>query len=393
MKIIIIGNGAAGISAAESILENKGNTHLEIKMITTEDASIYYRPMLSDYISQPSLPNRFFLHPFAWYEENSISLIHGVAVTEINRDKKQVTLDNGQAHAYDKLVIATGSYNFIPPFKGADLPEVKSLRTLKDAETIKAMIEPSKHALVIGGGLLGLELGWQMIQLGLKVTVIEMMERLLPRQLDPEASALFLKKVEATGMTVMTGVGTDSILGDTHVEGIKLSTGEIVKGDYVFISIGIRADVTLAQKSGLTINRGIVVDEHMRTSDPDVFAAGDCAEYEAINFAIWPEAVSQGKVAGMNLVGKDSTYETLVPFNIYHGMNMRLFSIGDVGSQGEEAYEILRFEDGDHFEKIFFKDNVITGGILLGNISKSAKLKNALLKKFDKEAYLKSIEG
>lgn len=393
MKIIVIGNGAAGISAVESILENQVDDNYEIKIITNEDASIYYRPMLSDYISQPSLPNRFFLHPFAWYEENKIELIHGIPVIEILKEKNQVKLEDGRLLPYDKLIITTGSYNFIPPFEGVNLPEVKSLRTLKDAEIIKKMIRPSNHAVVIGGGLLGLELGWQMIKLGLKVTVVEMMERLLPRQLDPEASALFLEKVKETGMHIITGIGTDSILGNQHVEGVKLSNGDIINCDYVFVSIGIRADVALAQQAGLNIGKGIIVNDQMQTSIENIYAAGDCAEHKGINYGIWPEAVSQGKIAGLNIVGHKTSYESLVPFHIYHGMNMRLFSIGDVGSLGEQSYEVIRFEYDDHFEKIFFKDGMITGGILMGNISKSAKLKNALSHKLSKEAFLESLKG
>ncbi|GAU77104.1 NAD(P)/FAD-dependent oxidoreductase [Fusibacter sp. 3D3] len=393
MKVIVIGNGAAGISAVESLIENQVDTHYDIKIITNEDASIYYRPMLSDYISQSALPNRFFLHPFAWYEENKIELIHGIPVVEILKAKKQIKLQDDRFLPYDKLIIATGSYNFIPPLEGVALPEVKSLRTLKDAEFIKKMVKPSKHAVVIGGGLLGLELGWQMIKLGLKVTVIEMMERLLPRQLDAEASGLFLEKVEATGMQIITGVGTDSILGDHHVEGIRLSNGKTITCDYVFISIGIKADIALAEQAGLEVGKGITVNAQMQTSDANIYAAGDCAEYDGINYGIWPEAVLQGKTAGLNIANQKTSYETLVPFNIYHGMNMRLFSIGDVGSLGEKAYEIIRFEYDDHFEKIFFKEGIITGGILIGNISKSAKLKSALFHKLTKEAFLESLKS
>ncbi|MBF4693536.1 NAD(P)/FAD-dependent oxidoreductase [Fusibacter ferrireducens] len=393
MKIIVIGNGAAGISAVESILENQVDNAYEIKIITSEEASIYYRPMLSDYISQSALPNRFFLHPYAWYEENNIELICGMTVTEILKAQNQVKLKDNRLLSYDKLILATGSYNFIPPLEGVHLPEVKSLRTLKDAEHIKKMVQPSKHAVVVGGGLLGLELGWQMIQLGLKVTVVEMMERLLPKQLDPEASALFLEKVKETGMHIVTGLGTNSILGTEHVEGVKLSNDEIIPCDYVLFSIGIRADVALAQQAGLDIDKGIIVNDQMQTSVENIYAAGDCAEYLGINYAIWPEAVSQGKTAGLNAIGQKASYDVLVPFHIYHGMNMRLFSIGDVGRLGETAYDIVRFKKDDHFEKFFFKEGIITGGILMGNISKSAKLKNALAHKLTKEAFLESIKG
>lgn len=388
--IVIIGNGAAGISAAESIAEINHSevSPSEITLISTEPGAVYYRPMLSEYLSEESLPKRFYLHSIDWYTENKIRLLQETKVSSIDRESKTLTLSDDTSLIYDKLILATGSYNFVPPMPGAALKNVKNLRTLEDAEEIRSIIKAGKKAVVIGGGLLGLELGWQLLQKGISVTVVEMMERLLPRQLDTEASALFLEKVLDTGMNILTGVGTEAILGEEEVSGVKLSNGETIPADYVFISIGVRADVGLAKACGLNLNRGILVDGRMCTSDPSIFAAGDCAEFDGVNYAIWPEATAQGKVAGINATGGNALYEQTIPFNIYHGMNLRLFSIGDAGSLGDSEYEIHRHRDGDNFEKIFAKNNQVVGGVLMGNISRSAKLKKALQSRLSLSEYL-----
>ncbi|MBS7527309.1 NAD(P)/FAD-dependent oxidoreductase [Fusibacter paucivorans] len=383
-KVIIIGNGAAGISAAESIVAQK--SLVEVTILTNEDANVYFRPMLSEYLSMDALPKRFYLHDDAWYAEQNITLRKGVQVNRIDATAKQVVLSSGEALTYDKLILAAGSYNFVPPFPGADYANVYNLRTLADANAIRAQITKGKKAVVIGGGLLGLELGWQLLQAGLDVSVVEMMDRLLPRQLDHEASEIFMEKVLATGMKVLTGVGTKAIEGNDHsATGVALDNGDVLPADLVFISIGIRADIKLAQTADLKVNRGILVNSNMETSVADIYACGDCAEFEGINYAIWPEALAQGKTAGLSAIGIHQPYETVIPFNIYHGMNLRLFSMGDV-SEGDDV-AIKSNGNKEAYEKYFFKNDKIVGGILLGNIAKSSKLKKAIAEGITQDAF------
>lgn len=387
-KIIIIGNGAAGNAALEEILKSQESHHVTV--ISSEPTPAYYRPMLSEYLSEAKLPKRFYLHELSWYSDNHVDFINGKTVTEIHPDTNQVSIGTQKLH-YDVLILATGSNNFIPPMPGADLENVISLRTLEDAETIKQMAMKAKKTAIIGGGLLGLELGWQLIKAGLSVDVIEMMDRLLPRQLDPEASEIFEQKVEAAGIHVIKGVQTKAVLGDTKAESVELGNGATIEADFVAFSIGVRADIKLAKAAGIKTDRGICVDDHMRTNYENIFAAGDCAEFKGINYAIWPEATDQGKIAGLNAIGKRAVYDPIVPFNIYSGMNMRLFSIGDVGGNPGLNYETHKNQDDTHFEKYYFVDDVIVGGILLDDISKSAKLKKALLSKTHKSEFLSSL--
>lgn len=375
-RIVIIGNGAAGNAALEEIISSKGD--YDITVITAEKTPPYYRPMLSEYISVKEIPKRFYLHDHNWYKDNNIKILYGTEVTAIHTDAQTLSILDGDPIAYDKLLLCIGSHNFIPPIPGAELEHVMDLRHLEDAEILKSKAWNSKKAVIIGGGLLGLELGWQLRKLNVEVSVIEMMDRLLPRQLDTEASQLFEKKVLETGIKVIKGVQTHEIYGTSAAEGVKISSGESIDADFVVISIGIRAEVKLAQDAGLLINRGILVNDFMQTNIKNIYAAGDCAEHQGTNFAIWPEAVEQGKIAGLNMIDDKSVYTPVVPFNIYHGMNLRLFSIGDVGGNPANTYEVIRKGDDENFEKYFFLNDKIVGGVLMGNISKSSKLKKGV---------------
>lgn len=388
-KVVIIGNGAAGNAAAEEIL--KQNDSHEITIITKEASPIYYRPMLSEYVSEKELPKRFYLHDLNWYQENDITLTTSSVVKQILPEKNNVILDNGDKLHYDSLILCTGSSNFIPPMPGSDLKNVVSLRTFDDAEMIKSLARTHKKTVIIGGGLLGLELGWQLRKLNITVDVVEMMDRLLPRQLDLEASKLFEEKVLKTGINVLKGVQTKGIVGKEVVEGVELSDGTILEADFVIFSIGVRANTTLAKEAGINTDRGIIVDDFMKTSQSDIYAAGDCAEHKGVNYAIWPESVDQGKIAGLNAIGIRSVYEPVIPFNIYQGMNMRLFSIGDVGGNQGMDYDTHKIEDSKHFEKYFFVDDVLVGGILLDDISKSSKLKKALSNRVLKKDFIEAL--
>ncbi|OJV63263.1 MAG: hypothetical protein BGO41_11280 [Clostridiales bacterium 38-18] len=384
-KLIIVGNGAAGNSALEEILAS--GEAFDITVVTMEATPPYYRPMLSEYISETEIPNRFYLHNHDWYVTHGIDIKYETALDEIHPELKTIKLSNGEELQYDSLILATGSRNFIPPIPGIDKSNVLNLRDLTDAETLKKFAWHKKTAVIIGGGLLGLELGWQMTKLNVEVTVVEMMERLLPRQLDAEASVLFEEKVKETGIKVIKGVQTKEIIGTEVAHGVLLSDGTILPADFIAVSIGVRAETTSARKAGINTDRAIIVDDFMKTNIEGIFAAGDCAEYKGVNYAIWPEAIEQGRIAALNALGKNVPYVPVTPFNIYHGLNLRLFSIGDVGSDTNASYDIYSYSTEDHFEKFFYKSGKVVGGILIGDISKSSKLKRAVTEEMSREDF------
>jgi flavorubredoxin/NADPH-dependent 2,4-dienoyl-CoA reductase/sulfur reductase-like enzyme/rubredoxin len=372
--IVIIGNGAAGISAAEAII--KRNKQATITMIDREPYNAYYKPMLSDYIANDTNIASVFLHDVDWYTDNKIQFKRGREVIRINRENKSLLLRGEGNIQYDKLIISVGSYAFIPPIKNINVKGIVSLRTMTDALKIKELAERSKRTIIIGGGLLGLEVADEIIKMGVEVTVIELSERILPRQLDKKGAAFLEKSIQKTGIQLLTGVSVDEIIGSNQVSGVRLNDGRVLESDLVFVSVGIRADITLGKEASLETNKSIIVDQYMRTNDENIYAAGDVAEYEGINYGIWPEAMEQGRVAGANAVGDKIAYKTITPINIFNGMSMNVLSIGQVIDTEVTGISEMVYEDQDNmiYKRIIFEKDKMIGGILIGDNGKSKLL-------------------
>ncbi len=372
-NIVVVGNNAAGTAAVEAI--RKRNTVATITMISAEAHLGYYRPMLSDYLSDSHNLDMFYLHDQAWYDDNKIQLVLGKKAMTIHKEDQVVELEDGTRVKYDQLILANGSHNFVPKITDAHLPGVFTLKSIDDANAIKSMAKKVKSAVVIGAGLLGLEAAWELKHLGLDVTVVEVADRILPRQLDLEGSEIFEAGVAASGVHIMKGAVANAILGKEKAEGVVLCDGETVKGDLVLISAGVRANIALAQTAGLATDRGVIVDEKMRTSVANIYAAGDVAEYQGISYAVWPEALEQGKIAGANAIGDDLAYSHMTPSNVFNGMNMSVFSIGDIG-RDNLAYKVVADKNpsDNMYRKLYFVDDSFVGGILIGDVTKTMSL-------------------
>ncbi|MBF8982586.1 FAD-dependent oxidoreductase [Lutibacter sp. B2] len=373
-KIIIIGNNGAGTSAAEAIRER--NKVCSIEMISNEEILGYYRPNLTKNFLANSTEKDFYLHPQEWYDENNIKVTLGTTVTKIMPNEKKIILSNNETTSYDKLVLANGSNNFVPPINGFDKTGVFTLRNFHDVNTIKEFSSKSTKAVIIGGGILGLETAWTLKKLGLNITVIEMANRLLPRQLDLLGSDLLEKNIQKESIHMVKGTSVASILGDGHVTGVETKDGQLIECDLVIISAGVRANIQLAKDALIDTNRGVLVDETMKTSDEDIYACGDVAEFDGINFALWEEATLQGKVAGANVVGGSMTYKTITPVVSFQGMNINVFSIGDIGSDENKSYKTTEMTDLNNniYQKMYFNNDSFVGGVLMGDVSKSINM-------------------
>lgn len=387
MRIVIVGGSAAGVSAAEAIRER--NQKASIEIITGESQLAYYRPMLSDYLNGSHDENRFFLHSEQWYVENNIQVTLNTLVTGIQPETKSLTLSDGSSKTYDKLILANGSANMKPPVIDIDKKGVFSLKSVDDAEEIKAYAKKAKRCVVIGAGLLGLEAAWELKSLGLEIVVLERENRALPRQLDLDASNLFETGIERSQIGFYKDVNASAIVGKESVEGVQLNNGEFIACDMVIYSTGVKPCTDLVKDTEIACNRGILVDDTMATNVPDIYACGDVTEYQGIVYGIWPVAIDQGKIAGANAVGDSLTFKPAIPANVFNGMHMKVFSIGDIGR--DEKYHYKEVGDIQEkqgiYKKMYFVNQHFVGGILMGDVGQSL----TMIRGVAKEATLKDM--
>ena len=375
---MILGNGAAGFSAAKAIRERDKTG--SVILVSEEPYSAYNRPMLTKALLSGLEASQIAIEPESWYEENSVVQILGRRVTAVDPKEKEVTLSDGAKFKYTKLIYALGAECFIPPIEGAGKAQVVSIRHLEDVKKTEALIPGARHAAVIGGGVLGLEAAWELKKAGLKVTVLEAAPMLMGRQLD-EAAGEMLKAIgEGVGISIYTGVQAAAIEGTDAVSGVRLADGTVIPAELVVISAGVRANTALASAAGLETERAVVVDGHMRTSVPDIYACGDCAQYQGMNYAVWPEAAEQGRVAGACAAGDDVSYEPVPPALTFNGMNTALYAVGDNGKRPGLIYRTVEFKDMGRrqYEKYYFFNNRLCGVILIGDTSKMAALTEAV---------------
>jgi NAD(P)H-nitrite reductase large subunit len=321
-------------------------------------------------------PVNFYIKPAEWYQENNIKLTLGTTVNEIRKDSKELVLSNGETRSYDKLILATGAKAFIPPIKGAEQEGVFAIRTLEGVNMLQKFLKQVKKAVVIGGGILGLEAAWELKKAGKEVTVIELSPNIMNKQLDERGSELLRAATEKAGIRVITNTGIEEISGDGKATGVKLVDGTLVSADLVICSTGVRQNIELAKAIGIETGRSIKVNEKMETGVEGIYACGDCAEFNGANYAIWGQAVEMGKAAGINAVGDEYKYEAFIPSNAFSGMGTSLFAVGDNGKDPEKVYKTFEVFDGakNTYEKLYFVNNRFCGGILLGDVSKSARL-------------------
>lgn len=375
---VILGNGAAGIYAAKAIRERDRTG--SIIMISNEAYSAYNRPMLTKSIRADLNAEELAVVPGEWYRENHVYELLGKEVIRIDSAEKEIETKDGLKMQYTKLIYALGSECFVPPIPGIQKPQAIAIRRLDDVKKVAELLPKIKHTVVIGGGVLGLEAAWEIKKSGSEVTVLELAPQLMGRQLDETAAELLQEISEAQGIAIQTGVQIAEITGETAVTGVKLGSGEVLPAELVIVSCGVRANTALAKEAGMEIERAVVVNENMETSLADIYACGDCAQYQGVNYAIWPEAAEQGKTAGANAAGDTLKY-TAVPAALnFHGMDTALFSAGDNGKNPNLEYTTEEFLDREkkQYRKLYFSKERLCGVILIGDMSKRAELMETL---------------
>ena len=381
-QYLIIGNGVAGTTAAEAI--RKRDKEGAITIVTDESVPFYWRIQLNEFISGDVTEEKLYARKQSWYKEQDIDLKLKTRIQggEVN-DKVVFTQDN-QKLFYDRLLVATGSHSFVPPIKGADKKGVFTLRSFQDAHDIMDWAKKIKDVVMIGGGLLGLEAGNALRKLGKKVMVVEFFPRLLPRQLDIPGAQRLQAIMEGMGFSFRLGAKTQEITGDGGVKGVLLEGGETLPAEMVIVSAGVRPNLDLAKALGLDHDKGIKIDERLRTNKPDVFAAGDVAEFKGIPYGIWTAAMEQGKVAGSNMTGEEALYEGTVMANTLKVVGIDLASAGEIDV--DNKFEAKTLTDDKHYKKVVIQNNQLVGCIMLGDTKGFNKITKMMAEKQDVSA-------
>jgi nitrite reductase (NADH) large subunit len=361
-QYLIIGNGVAGTTAAEHI--RKQDKEGGITIVTDEDLPFYYRVRLNDFISGDISETQLVAKKESWYEERNISLRLKTRIMDVNLQEKMAVTEDNQGFSYDRLLMATGSHSFVPPIKGSVRKGVFALRNIQDARNISAYAKNVEEIVLIGGGLLGLEAGHALLKLGKRIMVVEFFPRLLPRQLDVEGARRLQKIMEDMGFSFRLGAKTEEIMGEHQVSGVQLEGGESLSAGMVIVSAGVRPNMALAKSLGLNTDKGIVVDEHLRTNQPDIYAAGDVSEFQGVPYGIWPAAMEQGMIAGSNMAGSDIQYSGTTIANSLKVAGIDLASAGNIDAENEFGSRIVM--DENVYKKVVIKDNQIIGCIMLG---------------------------
>lgn len=373
MKIVIIGNGIAATSAATKIREFDASC--EITMLSDENTPFYSRPRLLDYLAGKVSFEQITIKSEQWYNKLNIELVSGAKVFSITPQENKIITSKGDI-SYDALLVASGASAATPPFFRPDLKNVFRLRTKEDADRIIAAAQHVRTAAIIGGGLLGIETGFALTSRGLTTTVIEIADRLLPKQLDAESSLLLKASLEEKGLRFLTGKQAAALDADREGLCITCTDATVLRADIIVVSAGIRPNVGFLEGSGVNVGRGIIVDEKLRTNIGNIYAAGDCAEFRSTLYGIWPAAKEQGEIAGAIIAGQDAVYNGSIMSAKLKVVGIEVASIGDIAVGLGTRTESQR--EGSSFRKLFYENGRLKGAIFIGDTSDYFKLQKEI---------------
>ena len=369
-RLVLIGNGMAGVRTLEEILARTPHA-FSVTVFGAEPFGNYDRIMLSPVLAGEKRFEAIVTHDRSWYEQNDIELIAGEPAVGIDRENRTVTGANGTVRSYDVLLIATGSNPVIVPVPGRELPGVVSFRDIADVETMLAAAREGKRdAVVIGGGLLGLEAANGLMRNGMRVTVLHLMPTLMERQLDTVSADMLRADLAARGLSVVTEANTKAIRGTGRVESVELSDGWTIPADLVVMAVGIRPNIALAEQAGLVCGRGIQVDDGMRTSDPAIYAVGECVEHRGTLFGLIAPLWDMAKVAADRIAAVAETdYVPTVSGTRLKVTGIDMFSAGDFTGDAETDTIVYRDPARGVHKKLMVRGEKLVGAVLYGDAS------------------------
>jgi nitrite reductase (NADH) large subunit len=370
-RLVVVGNGMAAMRTLEALL-SRAPSRYDMRVIGAEPHPNYNRIMLSAVLAGEKTVDEIVIHPRDWYAENGVRLLTGHPVAAIDAAAKTVSIAGADAAVrYDKLLLATGSKPLAPPMLGLDLPGVRAFRDIADVEAMIAASEHYRRAIVIGGGLLGLEAAWGLKRRGMSVAVVHLMPTLMERQLDMTAGDFLRSDLEARDIAFFTNCQAAGIVGSQRAEGVLLTDGRQIVGDLVVLAVGIRPNIDLAVAAGLDVNRGILVGDDMRTSDPSVYAVGECIEHNGRVFGLVAPIWEQAEVCGARLAGDEqAAYLPSPVFTSLKITGVNVFSAGVLVAE-DAADEELTLHDARRgiYKKLVLRDRRIVGSVLYGHVA------------------------
>ncbi|MDN5344857.1 MAG: hypothetical protein PWQ18_969 [Clostridia bacterium] len=370
MRNVIIGGGPAGYNAAKA-LRAAGE---EVTLISQENVPYYSRVLITHFLGDLKPRENVFLAGQDCYQALGVTAKMGRQAVAVDAASRKVALDNGEVLLYDNLLVASGSKPYIPPIQGTSLPGVFSLYTLNDAENIKQWIHPGEAVVIIGGGLVSLKGLEALLEMDVKISLVEIMDHILPQMLDARAANILEDALQQAGVDLYLANSVRSIEGDGRVERVCLKDGRILPCQMVIIGTGVKPALDFLEGTGVKIDRGVVVDKYLQSSVPGIYAAGDAAAaYDVIYGdnrvnALWPVAVTQGRLAGINMAGGRKPYSGSTGFNTLELLGLRFVSFGFINAP-EGYQEAASFPPGgQYYRKLIYKGNVIKGGVLVNDI-------------------------
>lgn len=397
MEYVIVGASAAGMAAAEAI--RKRDPSADIVMLSDETHPPYYRPLIPYLIYREKTGEDILRQ--ARLTPSNLDLRLGLRATHLDPKNQALTLGHADSLSYDRLLIATGASPVRPDISGLDGPGVFSLRTWADAESIAKAAKGAKHAVILGAGRIGMKSAFALRHLGIEVTVVELLERIIPQQLDDESAAIFAGTVAEAGIKTILGQTLKAVNHKgKKVTSVTLDDGGELKADLVIVGVGVRANLELAVSGGLRVHQGLLVDEHLRTSDAHIFAAGDVVETRdvvsgnSIVSGIWSNAAEMGRIAGDNMAGGNSTYAGA--FSLLNAMELGglpVVSVGDVQALAGDGVEVFAERRGQTYRKLVFRGDRLIGLILVGQIERAGIYQTLIREKANVSALRRELLG
>jgi nitrite reductase (NADH) large subunit len=365
--LVIVGNGMAASRLVDELVQTALGRYA-IAVIGEEPRLAYNRVLLSSVLAGETASHDIELKPAAWWRDRGVTLKYGCRVTEVDVGRRELKIAGEESVEFSRLVLATGSSPLRLNVPGADLLGVHTFRDSRDVDLLLALAAQKKPVVVVGGGLLGLEAAYGLAKAGTPVTLLHLMDRLMERQLDLPAADLLKSLVERKGIAVLLGANTVRICGTTRVEGVELSDGRRIEADAVVFAAGIRPNTQLARDAGMTVNRGVVVDDRLRTSAEGICALGECAEHRGVCYGLVEPAYEQARVLAQQLAGRNALYQGSVVATNLKVSGVSVFSAGDfLGDAGSEAIVLNDVRRGT-YKKLVISDGRLVGAVLIGDV-------------------------